>query len=82
MRSGRSDIGKSAIRKRSILLCKHRTSISLEDGFWEALHQIALLGDKKVQSLIAEIDAQRSGSLSSAVRLYVLAYYQARQPTQ
>lgn len=62
-----------AIRKRSVTIAGHRTSVSLEAEFWDALQEIALARDCAVQALIAEIDAQRAGqNLSSAIRIFVL----------
>ena len=60
------------MKKRSVSIRGHRTSLSLEDGFWEELARIAQLRGKSVAGLIAEIDNSRSGGLSSAVRLFVL----------
>ena len=60
------------MKKRSVSIRGHRTSLSLEDGFWEELARIAQLRGTSVASLIAEIDNSRSGGLSSAVRLFVL----------
>lgn len=61
-----------AIKKRSILIAGHRTSVSLEPEFWEALKAIAGLRKTSVNQLITEIDAARSGNLSSAIRVFVL----------
>ena len=70
---------KSLIRKRSVILRGHKTSISLEDGFWDGLGDIARERGIKVGALIALIDHDRSDSnLSSAVRLHVLDYYKSR----
>jgi predicted DNA-binding ribbon-helix-helix protein len=60
------------MKKRSVSIRGHRTSLSLEDGFWEELARIAQLRGKSIAGLIAEIDNRRSGGLSSAVRLFVL----------
>ena len=60
------------MKKRSVSIRGHRTSLSLEDGFWEELARIAQLRGTSVANLIAEIDNSRSGGLSSAVRLFVL----------
>ena len=60
------------MKKRSVSIKGHHTSLSLEDGFWEELSRIAQLRSKSVAGLIAEIDNRRSGGLSSAVRLFVL----------
>ena len=60
------------MKKRSVSIRGHRTSLSLEDGFWEELARIAQLRGTSVAGLIAEIDNNRSGGLSSAARLFVL----------
>tara|TARA_B100000989_G_scaffold208618_1_gene158210 strand:+ start:177 stop:416 length:240 start_codon:yes stop_codon:yes gene_type:complete len=60
------------MKKRSVSIKGHRTSLSLEDGFWEELARIAQLRGTSVAGLIAEIDNNRSGGLSSAARLFVL----------
>ena len=60
------------MKKRSVSIRGHRTSLSLEDGFWKELARIAEMRKTSVAGLIAEIDNGRSGGLSSAVRLFVL----------
>jgi predicted DNA-binding ribbon-helix-helix protein len=61
------------IAKRSLTIAGHRTSISLEDPFWEALAAIAARRGVTIPALVAEVDAGRQGSnLSSALRVYVL----------
>ena len=61
--------------KKSITIKKHRTSLSLEKEFWDALKIIAK--DKKcsVENLVAIIDAKRKTSLASSIRVYVLKFY-------
>ena len=61
-----------AVEKRSVLIAGHRTSVSLEPEFWEALKAIASKRGSSLNRLIAEIDAERSGNLSSAIRVFVL----------
>lgn len=68
----RDPAGSTAIRKRSVTLAGHQTSVSLEDAFWEALGEIATERQLSVNALIAEIDDARAGNLSSACRVYVL----------
>ncbi len=69
---------KSAVQKRSIVIGGHKTSVSLEDAFWGSLKEIAGGRGKTLSDLVSEIDAQRAhGNLSSAIRLFVLAHYQA-----
>lgn len=66
----------AGVIKRSIEIAGHRTSVTLEDAFWNGLRDIAKERSASVRGLVAEIDAKRGEhNLSSAVRLYVLAYY-------
>ena len=68
---------KSPVVKRSIVLAGHKTSVSLEEAFWNGLKDIATGRRQTVSDLIGIIDAGRQHSnLSSAVRLFVLNYYQ------
>ena len=61
------------MKKRSVKIGRHATSISLEEPFWATLKELADEQDKALNRLIAEIDAGRSdANLSSALRLYVL----------
>ncbi len=60
------------LRKHSVTIAGHRTSLSLETAFWEELKAAAAARGQSVNALIAEIDAARSGNLSSAVRVWVL----------
>ncbi len=63
----------AAIVKRSLAIAGHRTSISLEDAFWEGLRHIAEERKLSVAALVAEIDATRgANNLSSAIRVFVL----------
>ena len=62
------------IRKRSISLNGHATSVSLEDEFWRELQRIAKAEEIPLSALVARIDAARVGeNLSSSLRLAVLA---------
>ena len=58
--------------KRSVLIAGHRTSVSLEPEFWDALKQIAASAGHSINGLITEIDGDRTTNLSSALRVYVL----------
>ncbi len=66
------------MRKRSITIHGHQTSISLEDEFWEELAAIAKQRDLSLNALVTEIDKARTGpkggggNLSSTLRVYVL----------
>lgn len=66
-------MGKSALVKHSVRIAGHATSISLEAPFWEGLCEIAAQRRQSVNALLAEIDGERGGNLSSAIRLFVLA---------
>lgn len=67
-------------RKRSLAIAGHRTSISLEQPFWEGLRAIALERGVAIATLVAAIDAVRGeASLSSAIRLFV---YDSRPPLE
>jgi len=59
-------------RKRSVVVAGHRTSVSLEPPFWSALKEIAQDRGLSLNALIAAIDTDRSGNLSSALRIFVL----------
>jgi predicted DNA-binding ribbon-helix-helix protein len=65
--------------KRSFAIKGHRTSISLEAPFWEALKEAAAQDGKALAQLISEIDDSRGTSgLSSAVRIWLLERYRAQ----
>ncbi len=69
---------KSPVVKRSIVIAGHKTSVSLEDEFWDALKEIAGRRNVTLSDLVASIDASRSqGNLSSAIRLFVLDYFRS-----
>ena len=69
---------QSVVRMRSVLIDRHKTSISLEDPFWSALQEIARQRNMGMPHLLGEIDRQRApGNLSSALRVFVLHHYRA-----
>lgn len=66
----------SSLVKRSIIIRGHKTSISLENIFWDALKTIATERRQSISALIGEIEQQRDMSnLSSATRVFVLHYF-------
>jgi predicted DNA-binding ribbon-helix-helix protein len=71
---------KSPISKRSITFGGGRkTSVSLEDAFWQGLKEIAQGRRMTMSDLVGAIDAQRQHSnLSSALRLFVLEFYRSQ----
>jgi predicted DNA-binding ribbon-helix-helix protein len=73
---------KSVVVKRSIVIAGHKTSVSLEDAFWNGLKAIANVRKMSLSDLIASIDTQRQhANLSSAIRLFVLDFYQLNEDT-
>lgn len=60
------------LKKRSIVIAGHATSVSLEPEFWDALKDIAEKRALSLNQLVAEIDQGREGNLSSAIRVFVL----------
>ncbi len=78
---GQPQIPQRAARplKRSFSIKGHRTSISMETPFWDALQHIAALESTSLAGLIAAIDKARGpAGLSSAVRVWILDYYRKR----
>ena len=61
--------------KKSITIKKHRTSLSLEKEFWDALKIIATEQQCSIENLIAKIDLNRKTSLASSIRVYLLKFY-------
>jgi len=67
---------KSLVTKRSIVVGGHKTSVSLEEPFWQGLKEIAANRDLTLSELVGSIDAGRlNGNLSSTIRLFVLDHY-------
>ncbi len=65
--------------KHSVVIAGHRTSVSLEPEFWEALQALAQRNGRSVNIEISTIDAGRGEqNLSSAIRLAILRDYQHR----
>ena len=70
---------KSPVVKRSIVIAGHKTSVSLEDAFWQGLKEIAVEREMTLSDLVAAIDTGRQhGNLSSAIRLFVLDFYRSQ----
>jgi len=64
-------------RKRSVVIAGHATSFSLEDPFWRDLGEIAARRGVSRNALVAAVDAEREGNLSSALRLFIRACYRS-----
>jgi predicted DNA-binding ribbon-helix-helix protein len=70
---------KSAVIKRSIILEGHKTSVSLEDEFWDGLREIVSDRNTSLSVVVDEIDRDRDNcNLSSAIRVYVFKYFRGR----
>ena len=66
---------KSSVTKRSVMIDGHKTSVSLEDAFWNDLKEIAQAEHASLSGLVTKIDqTRRHGNLSSAIRLFVLEH--------
>jgi predicted DNA-binding ribbon-helix-helix protein len=61
--------------KKSITIKKHRTSLSLEKEFWDALKSIATKQRCSMENLVTRIDANRKTSLASSIRVYLLKFH-------
>lgn len=71
------------LKRHSLSLGGHRTSVAIEDAFWREIQRIAQERNISVARLVAEVDAARAGedpppNLGSALRLFVLAELKAR----
>lgn len=64
--------GNHILKKHSVLIAGHNTSISVENIFWRELKQIADARNLSLNALIADIDETREGNLSSAIRVFVM----------
>jgi predicted DNA-binding ribbon-helix-helix protein len=70
---------KSPVVKRSIVVAGHKTSVSLEEAFWNGMKEISGLRNMTLSELVGEIDNNRQqGNLSSAIRLFVLDHFKSR----
>jgi predicted DNA-binding ribbon-helix-helix protein len=71
------------MKRHSLRMDGHQTSISIENEFWKALREIANERDISAARMVNWIDANRTESnLSSAVRVFVLQFYQIRVAEQ
>ena len=62
----------STLRKRSVLISGHPTSVSLEEEFWVALKRVSTDREQSINELISELDRNRVGNLSSTIRVFIL----------
>ncbi|MBS0271364.1 MAG: ribbon-helix-helix domain-containing protein [Proteobacteria bacterium] len=68
------DFEQEYFHKRSVSLHGHKTSISLEQDFWNVLEDAAFSQNISLIQLIQKVDERRKRALSSALRLYALKY--------
>lgn len=69
----------SLVRKRSLRIAGHATSISLEEPFWRLLANVAETEGLSIAAYVERIDAARSGvNLSSAIRVHLMEWMMAR----
>ncbi len=67
------------IERRSIMIGSRKTSVSLEEPFWNSVKEIAKARGKTLSELVDEIAGGRQdGNLTSAIRLFVLDYFRSR----
>lgn len=59
------------LRKHSIIISGHASSVSLEPEFWDELRRIAGRLGLSLNQLVSQIDSDRTGNLSSAIRVFV-----------
>jgi predicted DNA-binding ribbon-helix-helix protein len=72
-----------AMKKHSVTLFDHRTSVCVEEPFWKALGEIAESRKQSVCHLIEDIDQDRTfANLSAALRLFVLQFYKEKLDCQ
>ena len=74
------DAKRSAVAKRSIIIHGHKTSVSLENEFWQGLSEIARREGTTAPKLVEQVDRGRDTcNLSSAIRIYVFNYFRMRE---
>jgi predicted DNA-binding ribbon-helix-helix protein len=70
----------TTVTKRSVVIAGRKTSISLEDEFWYGLKAIARQHQRTLSAVVGEIDQNRRGNLSSAIRVYVFGNLRTQAP--
>jgi predicted DNA-binding ribbon-helix-helix protein len=68
----------TGLKKRSVRIAGHETSVTMEDAFWNVLRDIAQEKGLSLNTLISEIDEQNEGNLSSCIRVYILQHLQQK----
>lgn len=70
------------LEKHSVQIAGHSTSITLEAIFWRHLKGLAQSEGRSVNDIVTEIDARRSGNLSSALRVELLKRAIGKSPNE
>ena len=74
---------KTAVIKRSIVIDGHKTSVSLENEFWDGLREIADRENITLSTVVGQIDRDRTScNLSSAIRVFVFNRLRTRKGSQ
>jgi predicted DNA-binding ribbon-helix-helix protein len=82
MQQGRQ-LSTSSVKKRSVAVGNRKTSISLENEFWEAINHIAQLRQMSLGNIVGLIEkGHREANLSSAIRVFVLEYYRSQSDAE
>ena len=76
MQVRRLAVHKGLVRP-SVYIRRSKVTISLEPSIWEAFQEIAAEQGKTVTELAGEIEQNRTGGLSAAIRVYIVEYYRA-----
>jgi predicted DNA-binding ribbon-helix-helix protein len=76
------DLEDAKLEKHSVTIANHRTSISLERCFWRHLRLIAAQRQLSINELVRLLDEARTGSLSGAIRAFVLQNIESHSRTQ
>ncbi|MBL4789542.1 MAG: ribbon-helix-helix domain-containing protein [Kordiimonadaceae bacterium] len=74
------DLDDATLKKHSVTIAGHRTSISLESCFWRHLTDIAKARDISINEIVRQLDEARTGSLSGAIRAFVLQTLEKQLP--
>jgi predicted DNA-binding ribbon-helix-helix protein len=83
MQQGRSPNTSLVMKKRSIAIGNRKTSVSLEDEFWEAINHLAKLRRTTLSNIFGLIeDGRGQSNLSSAARVFVLEYYRSHSDVE
>lgn len=70
---------RSAMVKRSVVIAGHKTSVSLEEPFWNVMREIAASETTTVSAILRRVEAGRVNSnLSSAARVFALEHVRGR----